>query len=178
MKALTAHKKSWVIKTMLLIATGFISLLSYAQGDPTDSLPGDPGALTVYTVQNMSFGAFSIGGTGGTIIISSTGTRSVTGDVVPLNLGTLYFQSIFDIDTPIGTIVSIQNGSDVTLSGSNGGSMSMHIGNSDPASPFITTVAQPARTQINIGGTLTVGSPAANPPGNYSGTFYITFNQE
>ena len=170
--------KQWIIKTILVMGLGFISNFSMAQIDPTDSLPGDPGGMTVYTVQNMSFGAFSIGGAGGTVIVSTSGTRSVTGDVVPLNLGTSYFQAIFDIDTPQGSIVSIVNGSDATLTGSNGGSMSMHIGNSDPPSPFITTVMQPSRTQVSISGTLTVGSPAANPPGTYNGTFYITFNQE
>lgn len=178
MKTIAINKKQWIIKTLLVIISGFISVFSYAQVDPTDTIPGDPGAISVYTVQNMSFGAFSNGVTGGTVIISTNGTRSVTGNVVPLNLGTSYFHSIFDIDAPIGSIVSIQNGSDVTLSGSNGGSMTMHIGGSDPPSPFITIVSQPARTQVSIGGTLTVGSSAANPPGTYNGTFYITFNQE
>ena len=90
------HRKKWIIKTLLVIALGFISVYSFAQTDPTDSIPGDPGALSVYTVQNMSFGAFSIGSTGGTVIISNNGSRSVTGDVVLLNLGTLFFQSIFN----------------------------------------------------------------------------------
>jgi hypothetical protein len=31
---------------------------------------------------------------------------------------------------------------------------------------------------MNIGGTLTVGNSASNPPGSYSGTFDITFIQE
>jgi hypothetical protein len=178
MEAIVIHRKQWIIKTLLIISLGFISISSFAQGDPTDSIPGDPGGITVYTVQNMSFGAFSNGCTGGTVIISTNGTRSVTGVVVPLNLGTSYFQSIFDIDAPVGSIVSILNGADATLTGSNGGSMSMHIGNSDPANPFITIVSQPTRTQVSIGGTLTVGSPVANPPGTYTGTFYITFNLE
>ena len=178
MESGTTYKMKGKIKTVLLIVSGFFSVIANAQVDPTDSIPGDPGALSVYTVQNMSFGAFSIGSTGGTVIISSNGSRSVTGDIVSLNLGTLFFQSIFDIDAPLGSIVSISNGPDATLTGSNGGSMSMRIGVSDPPSPFITLISQPARTPVNIGGTLTVGPPAANPPGTYNGTFYITFNQE
>ncbi|HMK03338.1 MAG TPA: DUF4402 domain-containing protein [Ferruginibacter sp.] len=178
MKAIVIYKRHWAIKILLLIGLGFISATACAQIDPTDSIPGDPGAIIVYTVQNMSFGAFSIGSAGGTVIISTSGSRSVSGDVVALNLGTPYFQAIFDIDAPQGAIVSILNGSDVTLNGSNGGSMSMHIGNSDPPSPFVITVPQPVRTQVSIGGTLTAGSPGANPPGTYNGTFYITFNLE
>jgi hypothetical protein len=178
MSTLFIYTKQWIIKAFLLTGLCFISSIAFAQTDPTDSLPGDPGALTIYTVQHMSFGAFSIGNSGGTVVITSNGTRSVTGDVLGLNLGTTYFQSIFDIDGPQGAIVSILNGSDATLTGSNGGTMMMHIGNSNPSSPFIITVAQPARTQVSIGGTLNVGNSAVNPPGNYSGTFYITFNLE
>ncbi len=178
MESKKKHIKQWTLKTLLTLAMGFISFIALAQIDPTDSLPGDPGALSVYTVQNMSFGAFSAGNTGGTVIISTNGSRSVSGDIIPLNLGTLYFQSIFDIDAPIGSIVSIMNGPDAILTGSNGGSMTMRIGNSDPFSPFIIIKQQPERTPVKIGGTLTVGPTATNPPGNYTGTFYITFNQE
>jgi hypothetical protein len=177
MEASVIHKKQWILKTLLVIVLGFISVSSFAQIDPSDTIPDDPGGITVYTVQNMSFGAFSAG-TGGTVIISNIGTRSTTGDVVALSLGTLYFHSIFDIDAPQGAIVSLLNGSDATLTGSNGGTMSMHIGDSDPSSPFVVTVSQPARTQITVGGTLTVGNAVANPPGTYTGTFYITFNLE
>jgi hypothetical protein len=178
MKTVVIYEKQWFIKTLLVTGMVFMSFFAFAQTDPTDSVPGDPGGITVYPVQNMSFGAFSIGSSGGTVVMSTNGTRSVTGDVIALNLGALYFQAIFDIDAPQGAIVSILNGTDATLTGSNGGSMTMHIGNSDPSSPFIITVAQPTRTQISIGGTLTVGSPATNPPGAYNGTFYLTFNLE
>ncbi len=160
----------------LLFLSG-MSFLCFAQ-NPTDSLPGDPGALSVYTIQNLSFGAFSNGLSGGTVAISSAGTRSVTGSVTALNLGITYFQSIFEIEAAEGAIISITNGPDATLTGSNGGTMSLKLGNSAPGSPFINTTPSPARTQISIGGTLSVGAPSSNPPGTYSGTFYIIFNQE
>jgi Domain of unknown function (DUF4402) len=177
MKTIFMKPRQWIKRALLVLTLGFISIVSFAQ-DPTDSIPPDPGAISVYTIQNLSFGAFSHGNTGGTVIISNSGIRSVTGDVIPLNLGFPYFQAIFELDAPEGTIISILNGADATLTGSNGGSITLRIGNSDPASPFITTVPQPVRTQVSIGGTLTIGSPVANPPGTYTGTFYITFNQE
>ena len=178
MEAIIINKKQWIIKTLLPIVLGLISISSFAQIDPSDTIPDDPGHITVYTVQHMSFGAFSAGTTGGSVVISNIGARSVTGDVVALNMGIPYFHSIFDIDAPRGAIVSLLNGADATLTGSNGGTMSMHIGDSDPSSPFVLTVSQPARTQITVGGTLTVGNAVANPPGTYSGTFHITFNLE
>lgn len=178
MKAKVIYINKWISKALLVLVLGLISNFAFAQIDPTDSIPDDPGSISVYPIQNLSFGAFSNGSSGGTVIISTNGTRSVTGNTVPLNLGIQYFQAIFDISAPRGAIVSILNGSNAILTGSNGGSMSMHIGASDPPSPFIIIVSQPTRTQVSIGGTLTVGSPAANPPGTYNGTFYITFNLE
>jgi hypothetical protein len=167
-----------ILKGFLFVnAFAFTSLFGYAQ-TPTDSLPGDPGGLYVYTIQNLAFGAFYHGNTGGTVMIASDGSRSATGDIVPLNLGISYFNAIFEIEAPPGSIVSILNGPDATLTGSNGGSMTLSIGSSSPAGPFSTTLSPPSRTQVNIGGTLTIGNNAASPPGAYTGTFYITFNHE
>ena len=160
-----------------MLLTGSMSLVTYAQ-DPTDSLPGDPGAIYVYTYQNLKFGAFTQGASGGTVGIATNGTRSVTGTVVALNLGITYFQAIFDVEAPPGSLISITNGTDATLTGSNGGAITLHIGSSDPGSPFSTSIPPPGRTSVSIGGTITVGNSTAAPPGAYSGTFSITFNQE
>ncbi|MEJ7738950.1 MAG: DUF4402 domain-containing protein [Chitinophagaceae bacterium] len=168
---------AWITKLLFVVLLSLVSFCSFAQ-TPTDPLPGDPGSITVFTIQHMSFGAFHPGANGGSIIISTSGSRSVTGAVVPLNMGIPYFQSIFEIEAPEGTIVSILNGPDATLTGSNGGSMSLRLNNSAPASPFSTIVPAPGRTQVNIGGTLTVGPPQVTIPGSYSGIFFITFNQE
>ncbi|HEV7621385.1 MAG TPA: DUF4402 domain-containing protein [Flavisolibacter sp.] len=134
--------------------------------------------LSVRTVQNLNFGAFTQTGSSGTVIISNSGSRSATGGILPLNLGLTYFQAIFEIEAPAGTIISILNGSDAVLTGSNGGTMSLHISNSDPLSPFVSAVSPPAKTQVNIGGVLSIGDKVQSPSGFYTGTFYITFNNE
>lgn len=131
--------------------------------------------LSVHTAQNLSFGAFSPGNSGGTVIIASNGTRSVSGNIIPLNMGYQYFSAIFEVAAPAGTIINIMKGPNVQLTGSNGGSMTLSIGNSDPASPFISSVNP---TNIKVGASLIVGSIASNPPGTYTGTFSITFIQE
>lgn len=177
MKNKTSNQHPWFNRALFIVALNFISFYCFSQ-TPTDTLPGDPGSISVYTIQNMSFGAFHPGARGGSVIISPAGVRSVTGGVVALNLGIPFFQSVFEIEAPVGTIVSILNGPDATLTGSNGGSMFLRINNSQPASPFSTIVAPPGRTQVNVAGTLTVGSPVVTIPGSYSGNFYITFNQE
>lgn len=133
---------------------------------------------SVTTVQNLSFGAFTQGSNGGTITVSNDGSRSAAGTVIPLNLGQSFFQAIFEVEAPEGTVISILSSPDVTLTGTNGGSMNLQLGTTNPVSPFISTVPPPGKTQVHIGGTLTVGNTTASPPGSYTGSFYITFNNE
>ena len=141
-------------------------------------VPGNAQDFSVYTLQNMSFGAFFQGTGGGTIEVTADGSRTVTGDVVPIFLGVPYYQAIFEIDAPVGTIVSILNNAEVQLPGTNGGMLTWTIGNTNPFSPFIITVPAPGRTQVQIGGKLKTAGTGSNPAGSYSGTIFITFNNE
>jgi hypothetical protein len=134
--------------------------------------------VTVHLSQNLSFGAFYQGNSGGSVIISTSGARSSTGDVVLLNMGYSFSSVLYDVVANPGTLVTISNGANATLAGSNGGSMTLIIGGASPTSPFIITTTPPTSTQVSIGGTLNVGNPAANPPGIYSGTFNVTFIQQ
>jgi len=140
--------------------------------------PHPPRPLQVYNVKDINFGAFVQGISGGTVIVYPNGFRSTTGDILQLNLGYQFYPSIFEIDVLPGTIISILFGPDAILTGSNGGTLIMHVGGSEPQSPFVTTANPPVRTQVRVGGTLIVGNPQANPPGNYSGSFTVTFNLE
>ncbi len=173
---ITIQKYISIQKKAILFACScvILSLLSFtasAQEDP-------PVPLQVSTFQNLSFGAVIQGNTGGTVIIDPQGSRTVTGDIIPVNLGHQYAPAIFEIEGNPGAIVSIVNGPDATLTGSNGGTLTMHIETSIPASPFINTKTAPSRTQIRIGGTLYVGNQSHNPSGDYIGYFSVTFVQQ
>ena len=156
------------------------TLLLLFYGLTVEAQPPPPRPINVYVnpAQGLIFGAFYQGATGGTVIVFPDGSRSATGDLVLANLGMPFSPAIYEIDANPGTLISILNGPDVTLTGSNGGSIRLHIGNSSPTAPFITTAVPPARTQVMIGGTLTVGSPLANPSGSYNGMFSVTFIQQ
>ncbi len=159
----------------------FINFSSYAQRKlPLIGIEKPPRPITLYVnpAQGLSFGAFYEGTSGGTIIVNANGSRSTTGTVIGVNLGFSYSPAIFQVDAEPGTLITISNGPDINLTGSNGGTMSLHIGSSDLGSPFTATAVSPSRTQLRIGATLTVGTPIANPPGNYSGTFSVTFIQQ
>lgn len=153
----------------------FIITITTVQGQ---ELPPRPIAVTVNLSQNLNFGAFYHGNVGGSVIIYNDGSRSSTGDIVLLTMGYTFSTGLYDVVANPGTLVSILNGPNAILTGSNGGSMILQLGDSDPMSPFIITTTPPASTQIRIGGTLIVGNPITNPPGNYGGTFDVTFVQE
>ncbi|MBE0668715.1 MAG: DUF4402 domain-containing protein, partial [Bacteroidales bacterium] len=144
-------------RKILLIATvafmaGFFSVIKAQEPPPRPLL------VFVNNSQSLSFGAFSHGPAGGTVTVSPDESRSWSGDILLLNLGYAFSAGLFDIRANSGTVVSILNGTDVTLTGSSGGTLLLHIGASLPTSPFVTTVPWPTFTQVRIGATLTVGN--------------------
>jgi hypothetical protein len=157
-----------VFLTLLLVS---LWLTSYSQEPP-------PRPLVVTVTRNISFGAFTHGLTGGSVSLDVGGTRTKTGDVILLNLGYTYSTATYSLVANPGTVVSLLPGSDVYLNGSNGGTLRFHIDSTNPASPFVISTIPPASTTLYLGGTLTVGNTSSNPPGNYSGTFNLTFIQE
>lgn len=167
------ERKSNILLRTALFLFCFVVSVAHAQ-----EAPPKPIQIFANPAQGLKFGTFTHGNTGGTVIIYPNGTRSVTGSVVQLSGSTPFSPAIFEIEANPGTVVSILNGPNVLLTGSNGGSMVLQLGASSTGSPFITNVAPPGRTTVRIGGTLFVGSPLANPGGNYSGTFMVTFIQE
>jgi Domain of unknown function (DUF4402) len=140
--------------------------------------PPRPISVSFNPSLGLRFGGVFLGTTGGTVTVAPDGSRTSTGGVVLAGLGFLYGAANFEIVANPGTLVSILNGPDATLTGSAGGSMTMHIGTSSPPSPFITSATPPGYTSVNIGGTLTVGTATSNPAGSYSGSFLVTFIQE
>lgn len=172
-KSKSGYRWKLLLIVVIAIVSGFFSVVN-AQEDPPR-----PIVVTVNGSQHLSFGAFSHGAFGGTVTVNPDGTRGSSGDILLLNLGYVYTPALFDIQANPGTVISIVNGPDVTLTGSNGGTLLLHVGVSLPASPFSTTVPWPTVTQVRIGGTLTVsGNPLTNPAGNYTGSYSVTFIQE
>lgn len=163
--------KSRGVRVALVIITTMITASLSAQEWPPIPIEVTP------TAQELSFGSFTMGAVGGTVTVSPASFRSSTGDVILLSMGS-FSAARFEILSNPGTLISILNGPDVVLPGSNGGSLLLTIGSSDPVSPFVTNVIPPVTTDLLIGGTLTVSNIAANPAGSYSGTFQLTFIQE
>jgi hypothetical protein len=164
--------------TIALLRYFTIALLLFSLTATAQPPPPRPIAVFANPAQGLIFGAFFQGPSGGTVILYPDGSRASTGSIILANLGYPYSPALFQVDANVGTVVSIMNGPDATLTGSNGGSIMLHLGAASTGPSFTTTIVSPSRTQVWIGGTLTVGNPLANPSGSYSGTFSVTFIQQ
>lgn len=161
----------WILLSLLLVNGSVLA--------QQPEKPPKPITVTVSTLQHLNFGTFIQTGTSGTVSMDFTGAVTPGGSVIIPSLGfnqhTIPTPALFEVSAHPGTLITIQNGPTATLTGSNGGTLSLTIGSSSTGSPFVT---QGQFTNVYIGGTLTVGSMAANPAGNYAGTFSVTFIQQ
>lgn len=135
--------------------------------------------LRVEVVRDISFGSFYVGANGGTIAITPQGTRTTTGTIVPMASST-EAPAIFQVRslTLFPRRVHIVFPASAYLIRS-GGNEKMILNNfrsdkpsdSFPVSFFLTQT-------VYVGATLTVQGLSANPPGNYTGNFSVTFAYE
>jgi len=173
---ITLNKMKSANRILSLIATIiFFSMTLSVKGQEP---PPRPVTISANPSQPLAFGAFSPGISGGTVTVLPSGTRSAAGSVVLLSMGYTYTPAMFYVRANRGTVLSILATPPVTLTGSGGGTLTLQISGSQPASPFVTTLPWPQQTTLLVGGILTVGNIASNPPGTYTGSFTITLVRE
>ena len=156
------------IKTRTLVYGIFIFLLS--------SLPLKA-QTNARTIQDLSFGIFYTGSTGGTVIMPSVGSRSATGSVI-LFSSDQGNPALITVELGPNNSYTLTAGNVVNLTNGSGGAMKLQIDDFYPLSPFVSDGGVPHDYDFYIGGTLTVGSPTVSTAGNYSGSFDITFNKQ
>lgn len=177
MKAINICK---IIVMTSILMTVQISAVHRACAQP--ELPAR--SVTVNASQPINFGTFcltTLGGSGGTITVDWQGNRTSTGDIVLLSNAPVAQPAVFDIQLCQGRNVMITYSAIANLNGSNGGSLTLDIGPTEKGgngSSFPVDNNCDFITQLRVGGTLTVSGYSANPGGNYSGNFSITFTQE
>jgi len=141
-----------------------------------------PNQLQVINQRHLSFGSFFTGSIGGTVKIEpdAFGTRTTTGSVQGFYSDPGHSASYVVILIP-GRQVSITLQQTVDLTRDGGGMMTMVSGETNhkiPLNTFVTSGGHPFYNYVYVGYTLNVGSSSANPPGSYSGSFTVTFNQD
>ncbi len=136
--------------------------------------------ITVSPAQPINFGTYCVTGKeGGTVTVGWDGSRTSTGNIVLLNIAPFAQPAIFEIKLCQGRNVSITYDATTTLTGSNGGSLTLDIGPTEKGiSGSCFTVNDDCNliTALRVGGTLHI--PAAAIPGIYSGNFNITLTPE
>jgi hypothetical protein len=137
--------------------------------------PPKPIVVTVSTFQHLSFGTFIQAGNSGTLTVTPEGGRTCDGSIIIPTMFSIVTPALFDIEALPGTLITISKGPDSQLTSSNGGSLTLKIGELSTGNPFIVRTLH---TEVFIGGTLVVGPMSANPAGDYGGTFQITFIQQ
>jgi hypothetical protein len=149
------------------------------------SQPGLPSrTVTVKSTQALNFGSFCLvdnGSSGGTVTVDWQGNRTSTGQVVLLNSGPEPQAAIFEINLCQGRLVVISYPSTTILTGNNGGSVVLNIGPTEKGvsgSAFEVNTDCNFITRLRVGGTLIIKSNSANPGGEYSGNFSISFEQQ
>ena len=107
------------------------------------------------------------------------GSRTKTGNIALLSMLPAAQPAIFEIKLCEGRNVIITFSPTATLTGSNGGSLTLNIGPTEQGgnnASFRTNSDCDFVTPLRVGGTLNIPTNAI--PGIYSGTFEIIFNQE
>jgi hypothetical protein len=126
--------------------------------------------IAISNTADLGFGKFSAG-TGGTVVISTAGSRSATGAVVLLT-GTAGSAATFDVTGDGSATYAITlPGSDATLTRASG-TETMSVGTFISNPSATGTLSGGGAQTINVGGTLTVGS--AQVVGSYTGTFSVS----
>ncbi len=157
-----------------LVGLLFFSGVSvYAQENPPI-----PIQVKVRTARYLNFGTFTVGISGGTVVVSPEGLRNPTGDVVLLNLGPTVTSALFEVTANPGTLVTISHPSSFVLTGSSGDQILLDNLTYSENQTFITKAASTSINEVMIGGTLNLGTISNNRPGSYSGTVNLTFIQQ
>lgn len=173
MKILSTNK---LVLNGLFLVTALFFCVNFTYAQP--NLPQR--TLTVTPTQSIHFGTFCLSSTaGGTVTVGYDGSRSSTGDIILLSMSPTAQPAVFEIKLCQGRNVIINFDASITLTGSNGGSLTLDIGPTEKGgnnASFITNNDCNFITPLRVGGTLHI--PGTAIPGTYSGSFEITFNQE
>lgn len=136
--------------------------------------------INVNAIQSLNFGTFVLmGGTGGSVLMGYDGIRTATPGIILLGSAPYGQPAIFEVQLLQGRNVRIDFSPTAILTNSDGGTLMLNIGPTEKGingAYFPTSNNREFKTLLRVGGKLDI--PGTAIPGTYSGTFFITFNQE
>lgn len=159
-------KKLLTYSTVVLLTSAMYSPAFAASATGTASATV-VAPLTIVQTTGLNFGSFSVGATGGTVVITQAGAVSKTGDV-QLIASSGATNGLFTVAGAPSTTYSISTPSTLSVtSGANSMSIALNAPTSD-------TIGAGGTDTFSVGGTLTAsGSQSA---GVYAGTYTVSVN--
>lgn len=130
--------------------------------------------ITISNTEPLAFGKFAAG-TGGSVLVGTTGARSATGGVVLLSSGSgAAARFTVSGDADLTYAITLPANGTASLSNGSGQSMSLSDFTSNPASAGLLGAL--GQQPLSVGARLNVG--AGQPSGSYSGSFivYVDYN--
>jgi len=137
--------------------------------------------ITIAAADPLSFGKFVNGASGGTVVVTTAGTRSATGTVVLSTAGAGWSDGTFTVTGETDATFSISIPATVTLEETGVGTTTMVVTTfsdltgttaTSTAAGNVTTGTLTAGTQtIHVGGELAVGATQVAAP--YAGTYDV-----
>lgn len=132
--------------------------------------------ISISTTRNFNFGSIVPGATSGTVVLSTSSGRTVTGGTT-LGSGASAACAQLTVTGEGSSTFSVSFSSGTTLALSTDSTKTMAVGTyvlkvgagSDQTSSYTGTLSSGSAT-LNIGATLTVGTAAATPTGTYATT--------
>jgi spore coat protein U-like protein len=159
--------------SLLAVAFAGAGLCAQQAYAATDTANGTATVMTPIAISktaDLRFGKFSAL-TGGTVVISTAGARSVTGAVVP-SATDVGGEGSFSVTGDANATYAITLPGSATITHTVDNTKTMSIG-TFISNPSGTGTLSGAGTQtLSVGGTLTVGN--AQTVGSYTGTFDVT----
>lgn len=126
----------------------------------------------------LAFGSFATGSTGGTVVVSPEGNRSVSGTIIKLAnspVSAAVFEITVNGKAKGNILFNFPKSAQLTQLGGTGSMAITEFTSDVPGSIWDTTGGPPRNYTVNVGATLIVQNSMVNPPGDYIGTFTVTF---
>jgi hypothetical protein len=162
-------KKIALAATVVMLSSG----TAFAASGSTSTASGSAAAVIVAPLRIthnagavLNFGTFT-SGTGGTVVVTSAGAGSVTGDVGTVN-GNANSADAFTVTGDVARAFNIatSSGNTVTTGGASPSTMAFTVSAPASAATVLGSYA------LAVGGTLTVGN--AQAAGSYTGSYTVT----
>jgi hypothetical protein len=133
----------------------------------------------ISTDRDLAFGSFATGSTGGTVVVSPEGNRSVTGTIIPLETTPVFSAGFgYRIGGRHTIRIVFPQSAQLNRTGGNGSMTITNFTSDRPGNIISTRPGPPMTYTVNVGATLNVQNSTVNPGGDYTGTFTVTFINE